>query len=197
MAIPSIRRCGPRVMMTRSLKVPGSPSSALMTSTRGRARSFGRNPHLPPAGNPAPPRPCCRYVASRRYRSLAKCVVRTVSMAACVSSSRELVEDPVDRLDRQVLVVLVVDLHHRRRAAGAQALHLRQGELPVRGRLPGPDAELLRYVLDQMLRPEEGARDVPADLHVVLSHGLPVEHRVEGGDSLDLGGGGAPPPAGE
>ena len=57
MAIPSIRRCGPRLMMSRSLKVPGSPSSALTTSTRGRERSFGRNPHLTPAGNPAPPRP--------------------------------------------------------------------------------------------------------------------------------------------
>src|SRR4030067_107613 len=109
MTIPSIMRWGPRLMMSRSLKVPGSPASALITRTRGRERSLGRNPHLTPAGNPAPPRPrrfafltsatissfgienalrmaayppSCSYVSAWRYRSLPKWVARTRSIVS-------------------------------------------------------------------------------------------------------------------
>ena len=42
----------------------------------------------------------------------------------------------VDRVDRQVFVVVVVQLEHRRGAARAQALDAHERELPVRGRLP-------------------------------------------------------------
>ncbi len=44
-------------MITRSLYVPGSLSSALTQRYRGLGLSFGRKPHFIPVGNPAPPRP--------------------------------------------------------------------------------------------------------------------------------------------
>ena len=44
-------------MITRSLKVPGSDSSALTTSWVGWGDPMGRNDHFRPVGNPAPPRP--------------------------------------------------------------------------------------------------------------------------------------------
>jgi hypothetical protein len=43
--------------MYLSLKVPGSPSSALTTRYLGFGLAFGMNDHFFPAGNPAPPRP--------------------------------------------------------------------------------------------------------------------------------------------
>src|SRR5438270_13411189 len=45
-------------MISRSLQVPGSDSSALTTRYDGRAGSaFGMNDHFSPVGKPAPPRP--------------------------------------------------------------------------------------------------------------------------------------------
>ena len=53
-------------MITRSLNVPGSDSSALTARITGCSGSFGRNDHLSPVGKPAPPRP-------RRSESLTSC----------------------------------------------------------------------------------------------------------------------------
>ena len=47
-----------------------------------------------------------------------------------------------DGIGRQVLVVVVIDLDHRRVDARAQALDLREGEEPVRRRFPVRDAEV-------------------------------------------------------
>ncbi len=44
-------------MMSRSLHVPGSPSSELQTMYFWPAKLFGMNDHLSPVGKPAPPRP--------------------------------------------------------------------------------------------------------------------------------------------
>ena len=44
-------------MMSRSLKVPGSPSSELQTMYFWPAKAFGMKDHLRPVGKPAPPRP--------------------------------------------------------------------------------------------------------------------------------------------
>ena len=44
-------------MRSRSLKVPGSLSSALQTRYFAVPFPFGRKDHLRPAGKPAPPRP--------------------------------------------------------------------------------------------------------------------------------------------
>jgi hypothetical protein len=43
-------------MISRSLKVPGSDSSALTTMYLGKT-SFGTKDHFIPVGKPAPPRP--------------------------------------------------------------------------------------------------------------------------------------------
>src|SRR5216684_4193632 len=43
--------------MSRSLKVPGSPSSELHTMYFWPVKPFGMKDHLSPVGNPAPPRP--------------------------------------------------------------------------------------------------------------------------------------------
>ena len=55
--MPSSIIWGSPSMITRSLKVPGSLSSALQQRYVGLSESFGTKPHLRPVGNPAPPRP--------------------------------------------------------------------------------------------------------------------------------------------
>src|SRR5688572_25657246 len=57
MIIPSIIECGSYCIRQRSLKLPGSLSSALQTTYFGFGESFGTNDHFIPVGNPAPPRP--------------------------------------------------------------------------------------------------------------------------------------------
>ena len=54
--IPSISWCGSISASSRSLNVPGSPSSWLTTTYFGKT-SFGTKVHLTPVGNPAPPSP--------------------------------------------------------------------------------------------------------------------------------------------
>ena len=55
---PSMSLCGSLRMISRSLHVPGSDSSALTTRYCGVAVLFlGMNDHLRPEGKPAPPRP--------------------------------------------------------------------------------------------------------------------------------------------
>ena len=54
--IPSISMCGLFCMISRSLNVPGSDSSALHTRYLSMS-PWGRNETLRPIGKPAPPRP--------------------------------------------------------------------------------------------------------------------------------------------
>jgi hypothetical protein len=50
--------CGSLRIISRSLHVPGSDSSAFTTKKFGRpSLCFGMNEYLRPDGNPAPPRP--------------------------------------------------------------------------------------------------------------------------------------------
>lgn len=60
-------------------------------------------------------------------------------------------EQRLDRLGRQVLVVVVVDLDHGRVGAGAQAFDLDESEEAVGGGLALLDAEVLRDGLDDLV----------------------------------------------
>jgi len=55
--IPSNTRYGRSVRITLSLKVPGSPSSALQNKYLTGSFALRQNSHLSPVGKPAPPRP--------------------------------------------------------------------------------------------------------------------------------------------
>ena len=82
---------------------------------------------------------------------------------------------------RQIFVIIVVDLHHRRVAAGAETLNLDPGELAVRRDVALVADLALADRLD-VLRPGQHARRGAAELHVMPAHRLEVEHRVEGRD---------------
>ena len=56
MARPSTTRCGSDSRIRRSMKAPGSPSSALHTTYFGPGRPWA-SAHLTAVGKPAPPRP--------------------------------------------------------------------------------------------------------------------------------------------
>src|SRR4030042_3334598 len=55
--LPSKTRSARWLMMTRSLNVPGSPSSALQTMYLKSLLTFRQASHFLPVGKPAPPRP--------------------------------------------------------------------------------------------------------------------------------------------
>ncbi len=57
MVMASMRAKGSCSMITRSLKVPGSDSSALQIRYRSRSNARATASHLRPVGNAAPPRP--------------------------------------------------------------------------------------------------------------------------------------------
>jgi hypothetical protein len=66
MVIASIRLNGSPSMMTRSLKVPGSDSSALQMRKCGRAGWRATASHFLPVGKAAPPRPISLASATSR-----------------------------------------------------------------------------------------------------------------------------------
>ncbi len=75
--MPSITRCGSSSRITRSLKAPGSLSSALQTTYLGVAGSLPTSSHLRPVGKPAPPMPR-RPDCPMRSRTAAKSPDRAI-----------------------------------------------------------------------------------------------------------------------
>src|SRR5919204_4770692 len=100
----------------------------------------------------------------------------------------QLLDDSGHVLGAHRLAVAVVDDDHRSPPAAAGALDRPQRHEAVLGRLAGPHAELLLEGLHHLLRPDERARDVGADLDEVPAHRLEMEHVVEGRDRLAVGG---------
>ena len=80
------------------------------------------------------------------------------------------------------LAIPVVDGDDRPPTATAGALDRSQRHLAVLGRLAGADAELRLEGLEHLLRSDERAGDVRADLDEVATDRLQVVHVVEGGD---------------
>jgi hypothetical protein len=71
-------------------------------------------------------------------------------------------------------------------ATAACALDRTQRDLAILARLAGLDPELLRERVHDLLRPDERARHVRADLDHVLADGRQVVHVVEGRDRLHV-----------
>src|SRR5690242_3868041 len=171
---PSISRCGLRIMISRSLKVPGSDSSALTHRYVGLPVPFARKLALRPIGKPAPPRPrrfdarsssttasgfIPRAFASASYPPIAWYSLsfdRSRSSAwASVSSSiptLQLLDDPRHVLGSHRLPVHLVDDHHHRAPAAARALDRTQRELPVLARLARRDAQPFFERFEHLLR---------------------------------------------
>src|SRR5262245_25419579 len=93
----------------------------------------------------------------------------------------EVIQDSGERFRREVLVVVVVDLRHRRVHAGAQALDLDPGQLAVGGHvLLFADAVMAEP--DQLVGAAQHAGRGATELDVKFSDRLQVEHGVEGRD---------------
>src|ERR1700741_5417579 len=75
----------------------------------------------------------------------------------------QLFDQSVGGFRRQIYPVLVVDQHARRALAGADALRKLDGDLAVRRRLAGLDAQLLANVGEQLIAAPQGTRQAPAD----------------------------------
>ena len=107
---------------------------------------------------------------------------------------------------REILVEIIVDLHHRRIGAGTKAFDLKPRELAV-GRDVALVADLVFQDLFQVLRAHAMTRHRAAKLDEMRPDRLKVEHGVEGrdlhhpdvrhaehfGDMLDRGRGSQPP----
>src|SRR6266851_2192660 len=90
----------------------------------------------------------------------------------------ELFDDAVKFHRRDVFVEVVVDLHRGRAGASADAFDLFQGKDAVAGGFFVADFEALLGLVEQLIAAAQHARDVGADLHVVLAHGLAAQHGV-------------------
>src|SRR5438270_6802547 len=120
-----------------------------------------------------------RY-SSSFVRSRSDAPARRISLIGMA----QLLDDSGHVLGAHRLAVAVVDDDDRPPPAAAGALDRPQRHGAVLRRLAGPYAELLLERLQHLLRADERARDVGADLDEVPAHRLQVEHVVEGRDRL-------------
>src|SRR5215213_11400369 len=99
---------------------------------------------------------------------------------------RQFIQCLIDLFRRQVLVIVEVDLKHRRCAARAETFDFTQRETPVSRSLADFDPELLRTMFGDFPRAHDLARERLADLYVILPDRLRVDHRVERRDFPDV-----------
>ena len=210
---PSIRRCGTRERISRSLKLPGSDSSALTTRYFGFGAARLRWHERPlAAGREAGAAAAAqlrreqlldqrlgrqRARLRERLRSRRSPRTRRASSGRARRCRRGRSATRAHRSSSTIagtssgltcVPVAVVDRDDRRPAAAAEALDRAERDLAVARRLAGPAAELALERLDDLLRADERAREVRADLDEVLADGLEVEHVVERRDRLAVGG---------
>src|SRR5207302_4810030 len=120
-----------------------------------------------------------RYWASF-VRARSSAPARTVSRMP-LAAIAQLLHDARHVLGSDRFAVAVVDRDHGAPAATAGALDEAQRHPAVWRRLARPDPELALERLDDLLRADERARYVGADLDEVPADGLEVEHVVERG----------------
>src|SRR3989304_2579509 len=111
--MPSMRRCGSFSIMTLSLNVPGSPSSALQQRYLARVGSFGMKLHLRPVEKPPP----ARYAPMVRESGLPTFLRRVFSISLLKTSQYARYF-----FFGEAFVIIVVYLHNRSRAATSEAL---------------------------------------------------------------------------
>ena len=93
----------------------------------------------------------------------------------------EIVEQLREILRVEVFVIVIVDLHHRRVAAGAEALDLDPGKRAVSGDMVLHADALLADFLDVVGAAQHAGRRA-AELHMMAPDRRQVEHRIEGRD---------------
>src|SRR5690242_12846859 len=98
----------------------------------------------------------------------------------------EILDDAVKFEGRQILVEVVIHLHGRSAGASADAFDFLQREDAVLRGFLVAYLETLLGALQDFVATLEHARDVGADLHVMLAHGLAVQHRIVGQRFFDL-----------
>src|SRR5262245_58228258 len=173
-----------------SLRPIGNPAPPRPRSFALEISSMTDSRDMPRAFSSVAYPPTARYSESCvRSRSSAP------SSTSCWRSAiAELRHDSRHVLGPGRLAIPVVDDDDRRVAAAARALDRAQRELPVLARLPHRHAHLLLHGhaelwlerLDHLLRADERAREVRADLDEVLADRRQVVHVVEGRDGLNV-----------
>ena len=91
----------------------------------------------------------------------------------------EIVQDLDHGLGSQVFVVMISDLDHGRVDAGAKALYFGEGEEAIGGGFSGVDAKMALDGAEDRRAVSEHAGRGCAELQMISTHGLTIEHGVE------------------
>src|SRR5215472_3253479 len=95
-------------------------------------------------------------------------------MLSCI----QILDDAVEFQRRQVFVKIVIHLHSGRTGACANALDFFEREYAVLRGFLVADFQAFLGTLEDFVAAHQHASDVGANLHVMLAHGLAMQHRV-------------------